>query len=618
MPKKHKQKQQQAETPEDVRRQLSFNVRQSAATLAASRALEPHLANSDERHNRRRFFLASFTKGLPHDPDTGLLHNPEHYHLFINAANTGLMSDITALPLGPAFAARRLFTSGISRTPAAGLRAWDNMAAGLSFDLQGPDAQAVSMPPAPALRSSEMAAEMTELYWMCLLRDVPFSRFPSSRLVRRAAHSLNKQRWVRCDKGEAKRRQRGPFNWNNVFRGVTRGDDIGPYISQFLLMGTPGVAGDIDPADGFVQYGAVRVDQRVRTAARLDYMTTWGAWLDVQNGADVRGRGSFAVGEGGAGYRFITTPRDLATYVHFDASYQPYHTACLILLDMGVQFDAGLPFQGPDALDKQAGFVSFGGPHVLSLVAEVATRALKAVCYQKFNVHRRLRPEAVGGLLERYRHNPDGDFWGSAMHRLYCGVDPDVLRRVEALNQHYNTTVKDRGWPRHMDFDPDGDSGRGTLLLPMAYPEGSPMHPSYGAGHATVAGACVTILKAFFDASAQLPATYVPTEDGETLMNVAFHEDEEAFGDGPQMRDGMEEGEEEEVTRLTVEGELNKLCSNMSIGRNWAGVHYFSDYYESIVMGEKIALSLLQEQKITLTEEFSMTVPLFDGSYAEI
>ena len=43
-----------------------------------------------------------------------------------------------------------------------------------------------------------------------------------------------------------------------------------------------------------------------------------------------------------------------------------------------------------------------------------------------------------------------------------------------------------------------------THFLPMAFAEGSPMHPAYGAGHATVAGACVTILKAFFDTSAVL------------------------------------------------------------------------------------------------------------------
>ena len=36
--------------------------------------------------------------------------------------------------------------------------------------------------------------------------------------------------------------------------------------------------------------GAIRVDQRVRVAdPGKDYMTTWEAWLDVQNGADFRG-----------------------------------------------------------------------------------------------------------------------------------------------------------------------------------------------------------------------------------------------------------------------------------------------------------------------------------------
>src|SRR5437660_6510937 len=40
---------------------------------------------------------------------------------------------------------------------------------------------------------------------------------------------------------------------------------------------------------------------------------------------------------------------------------------------------------------------------------------------------------------------------------------------------------------------------RGSYLLPITFPEGSPTHPSYGSGHATVAGACVTVLKAFFN-----------------------------------------------------------------------------------------------------------------------
>jgi len=40
---------------------------------------------------------------------------------------------------------------------------------------------------------------------------------------------------------------------------------------------------------------------------------------------------------------------------------------------------------------------TFGGPHVLSLLAEVSNRALKAVWFHKWYVHRTLRPEAYGG-----------------------------------------------------------------------------------------------------------------------------------------------------------------------------------------------------------------------------
>ena len=69
---------------------------------------------------------------------------------------------------------------------------------------------------------------------------------------------------------------------------------------------------------------------------------------------------------------------------------------------------------------------------------------------------------------------------------------------------------------------------------------------------------------------------------------------------------------------LTVEGELNKLASNISIGRNWAGVHYFTDYYESLLMGEQIAIGILEEQKLMYIENFSMTIPLFNGDAIRI
>src|SRR5262249_4843344 len=148
---------------------------------------------------------------------------------------------------------------------------------------------------------------------------------------------------------------------------------------------------------------------------------------------------------------------------HVDALYEAYLNACLILLGMGASEDDGNPYKAPNIASKtQIGFGTFGGPHILSLVCEVATRALKTVWYQKWVVHRRLRPEAYCGLLHLVKT-------GSKSYP----IDPQVLNS-QAVTNTFNKF--------------------GSYLLPMAFPEGSPTHPAYGAGHATVAGACVTVL----------------------------------------------------------------------------------------------------------------------------
>jgi len=43
-----------------------------------------------------------------------------------------------------------------------------------------------------------------------------------------------------------------------------------------------------------------------------------------------------------------------------------------------------------------------------------------------------------------------------------------------------------------------------------------------------------------------------------------------------------------------------------------AGVHYYSDYYDSLRMGERIAVGILEEQIITYGEKVSMTFETFD------
>lgn len=128
------------------------------------------------------------------------------------------------------------------------------------------------------------------------------------------------------------------------------------------------------------------------------------------------------------------------------------------------------------------------------------------------------------------------------------------------------------------------------------------MQPAYGAGHATVAGACVTILKAYFDhkhplALADPGRAFIANADGQSLDTINV------------MMPDPNDTTTSVVASLTVEGKLKKMPSNISIVRDWAGVHYFTDYIESLLMGKQIALGILEEQRLMYRESFSMTVP---------
>jgi hypothetical protein len=202
---------------------------------------------------------------------------------------------------------------------------------------------------------------------------------------------------------------------------------------------------------------------------------------------------------------------------------------------------------------------TFGAPHCMTLLAEVAGRALKAVFYQKWYVHRRPRPEAVAGLAHH-----------QLASKRYPGVLHDDLLASPALAR-----VHDK---------------QGTWLLPQAYPEGSPTHPSYAQAHSSVGGACATVLKAMFEERVPMPNPQVVSRDGSTLQPYT----------GPT---------------LTVGGELNKLASNIATGRNIAGIHYRSDGVEGLKLGEAVAISILRDQRACYPEKFSgFTFTRFDGT----
>ena len=296
-----------------------------------------------------------------------------------------------------------------------------------------------------------------------------------------------------------------------------------------------------------------------------DYLPGFNDWLNVQNGVRPGQNDAFDPVR-----RYIRNGRDLGQWVHVDVLYQAYFNAMLIMLQpadasdqvtgggMGVPLNPGNPYLKSK---NQVGFGTLGAPAIATAVAEIATSALKAVWYQKWIVHRRLRPEAYGGLV----------------HNTLTGARTYPLHQ-DVLNSQAAAAVK---------------TMQGTYLLPMAFPEGSPLHPSYGAGHATVAGASVTILKAVFDESYVIPNPVVPSVDGLSLVPYT----------GP------------DAAHLTVGTELNKLAFNIALGRNFAGVHWRSDYEESLKLGESVAISVLRDQKLTYREPFDgFTFTKFDGT----
>ena len=69
---------------------------------------------------------------------------------------------------------------------------------------------------------------------------------------------------------------------------------------------------------------------------------------------------------------------------------------------------------------------------------------------------------------------------------------------------------------------------------------------------------------------------------------------------------------------VTIAGELNKLAANISIGRNMAGVHFYTDYYESLRMGERVTTGILLEHLTQIDEPIEMSFHSFDGDFVHL
>ncbi|MDD5323102.1 MAG: hypothetical protein PHD43_21315 [Methylococcales bacterium] len=169
-----------------------------------------------------------------------------------------------------------------------------------------------------------------------------------------------------------------------LFRSGLHDEEYGPLVSQFFIRP--------------IGYGVQMIDpKQVPYIAKHDFLASHGDWLLAQNtGKDKYGRDYANCNyyadqlHRGASYyptsngqldgpvikRYISTMRDLARFVNRDALHQAYFNAALFLDGIGADLDPGNPYRG-NRFSREGAFASLGGPDLLTLVSEVASRALK-------------------------------------------------------------------------------------------------------------------------------------------------------------------------------------------------------------------------------------------------
>ncbi len=420
----------------------SLALRTRIAGSDAFHAAPAQIDNGDEARYSDK--SGSYTKGVL---QAGLgLVDLAGYASFKAALSSGAPADFEKIILG-------------------GPRTLNGPQAGLAFCLDSLDGSQYAVPPAPALASEAYAAELIELYWASLLRDVPFGDYARSSVATRAAAELSS-----LPDYAGPRNNTGQVTPQLLLRGGFAGEERGPYLSQFLLLPTA--------------LGALPITQQyVTNQPGIDFMTQPGEFLDVQNG---RPTGQALTP---AGARYLHDGRGLAACTHDDVLFQAYFIAFLVLNTINGSLPAPLNMGNPyNGSRTQTGFGTFGPPDFAATLAAVAGEAIREVWYQKWWVHLRHRPESGGAIVHLQKTGQGARIEGHVSDTV---LNSQAVRASFAASSSY--------------------------FLPQAFPEGSPAHPAYPTGHGTVAGACITVLKFCFDGNFPITKPKVPSADGTAL-----------------------------------------------------------------------------------------------------
>lgn len=413
-----------------------------------------------------------------------------------------------------------------------------------SASLIGCDLHQMHLDTSFAFDTDKGFSEMLEVYEMSLLRDVPFEDIQNNNggIVDRVLKVLN-----RFPEFEGPKTA-GAVLGSNLFRGTHVDELVGPYVSQLFYLP--------------FNYGAKYVEQKYQRESDTEESIHMDYWLGMQNGEKMLPPNKSSQ------VKYIHTPRMLGSYVHNDPLYMAGYNSALILAQNGVKLE------NLNQMENEHVFGDMGMADLFGTVADVCRYSLKGAWVNKWLVNMRIRPEV-------FAHRVNMVDTGKP---VAANVSDQMARGKETLDE-----VKSRN---------------GNMLLKQLYPEGSPCHPSYPAGHAVVSGAMATILKIFFQTH---------NEDGSKIkwsdLKTPVHSINGAtlntyIGD--------------DASQMTVVGEINKMASNVATGRNMAGVHYRSDGDKGNLLGEKIAISYVRDLKETYNFDTEYTLEKFDGTIIKI
>lgn len=405
--------------------------------------------------------------------------------------------------------------------------------AALSFSASGGEPEGFAIEQSYALNSRKAAADMLEVYERNILRDIPFNVI-SGDVAGTAQQETDLTRAIDTLNSFGADftgpKVGGVVTRKSLFRGKGANELVGPYMSQFLLHDIP--------------IGQHTITQQAITETG-QYGITNANFIAIQNGSV-----PVAQTKGAAQYAF--SPRVLGSFVHIDFVYQAHLYAAALLLGAGVARNEAFP-----VLSKESNFVNSSGPaDIAAAIGEISRHALKATWVQKWRKHLKLRPEAMAGRIVK---EEEGNLPAGTVHPEIFTLGADTIAAVKAQNL--------------------ANGGEEKAFLPLQFAEGSPMHPSANAGHAGIAGACSALLKMYFK-DGPWSGTGISTTVGMSDINTV------------QSVDGsvLSEYTEADASQMTVHGEIDKLASNMALGRDFAGVHYRYDGDEGILLGERVAI----------------------------